>query len=94
LPTSSKLASQIYTVTGADPSEPPKNESGKNDAPETARRIAANIAEQPDLLGRPQHQNTRLVTPITFQGAAVRHNHNIKADLGGFPSPPTPAAVS
>jgi len=54
-----------------------------------ARRMAANIAELPDLLGRPQYQNTRLVTPITFQGAAVRHNHNIKADLGGSPSPPT-----
>jgi murein L,D-transpeptidase YafK len=57
-----KLASQIYTVTGADPSEPPKNESGKNDAPETQQTVAALPKPSPrqevDSASSPRIDNT------------------------------------
>ena len=45
VPPKAKLASQIYTVTGADPSEPPKNEPTENDASELQQTVAA----QPNL---------------------------------------------
>ena len=40
MPSSSFVASQIYAVTGADPSEPPKNEPTENDAFELQQTVA------------------------------------------------------
>jgi hypothetical protein len=57
VPPKVKLASQIYTVTGADPSEPPKNESAKNDAPEPQKTVAA----QPEPL--PQQEADSALSP-------------------------------